>query len=419
MTDRSAPFSVTAGDINIYHARLIADQQVTYVVECAGSLDLDQVKRGLAVLNEALPILATVIDVNGFRFRRVPVRDYQPAFHVAAECETVEQEKTRFVGTPCDPEREPPLKLLVLRHAGRDTLCFKVDHVLTDAAGAKCLLYLFAEAYSTRKIDRLPNPDRGVGQVLRRFSPLTLLKAARKANLPIPGPSLITGPFQTTPLFIEHVNLEPPEFERIRAAATHANATLNDVLLTALYRVVFEQLGPAASVPYPIMVPVDMRRYLPEEKRIVIANLSSAVYPMLSKIDAEPFSATLTRVKSPMDAFKQAQPGLGAFILMTLGATRGGRILHDRYTRAATRGSRFINFTNFGILDETQLRFDGVQVQQAYGIGPIQYAPGILIALSTYQQTLHLVVQGNDAERFQPFMRGFMSSLLGSLKDLS
>lgn len=151
---------------------------------------------------------------------------------------------------------------------------------------------------------------------------------------------------------------------------------------------------------------------------MVVANLSSAVYPMLAEIAAEPFNETLTRVKATMDAFKQEQPGLGALVLMTLGAIRGGRILHDRYTRAATRGSRFINFTNFGIIDEAQLGFDGVQVQQAYGIGPIQYAPGILMALSTYRQTLHLVVQGNDTERFQPFMREFMEDLLNNLQDL-
>ncbi|HTP08691.1 MAG TPA: hypothetical protein VMP08_10595, partial [Anaerolineae bacterium] len=382
------------------------------------SLDVDRVRHSMVALYETLPILSTVISVNSFHFQRAVVHDHQLAFQVKSECATIDQEITRFVGMPCDPEREPPLKLLVLRHADRDTLCFKVDHVLTDAAGAKCLLYLFAEAYSTGKIDRRPNPDRGVGQVLRRFSPLTLLKAAKRTNLPIPGPSLIAGPFQSAPLFIEHARLEPAEFEHIRAVAKRADATLNDVLLAALYRVVFDQPMPVAAVPYPIMVPVDMRRYLPEEKRTVVANLSSAVYPMLSKIDAEPFSVTLIRVKTTMDAFKQAQLGLGAFILMTLGALRGGRILHDRYARASTRGSRFINFTNFGIIDETQLRFDGVQVQQAYGIGPLQYAPGILLALSTFQQTLHLAVQGNDTERFQPFIREFMGSLLRSLRSL-
>jgi NRPS condensation-like uncharacterized protein len=418
MADRPATLTLTAGDINSYHARLIADQQVTYVVECAGSLDIDRVRRSLAILYEALPILSTVISVKGFHFQRVPVHDYQPALRVELESETIEQAITRFASTPCDPQREPPLKLLVLRQSDRDTLYFKVDHVLSDAAGAKCLLYLFAEAYTTGKIERLPNPDRGVGQVLRCFSPLTLLRTATKTNLPIPGQSLIAGPFQTAPLFIEHVSLEPPEFERIRAAAKRSNATLNDVLLATLYRIVFERLKSTAPVPYPIMVPVDMRRYLPEEKQMVVANLSSAVYPMLAEIAAEPFNETLTRVKATMDAFKQEQPGLGALVLMTLGAIRGGRILHDRYTRAATRGSRFINFTNFGIIDEAQLGFDGVQVQQAYGIGPIQYAPGILMALSTYRQTLHLVVQGNDTERFQPFMREFMEDLLNNLQDL-
>ena len=87
MNDQSSTFPVTAGDINIYDARPIADQQVTYVVECADSLDIDRVRRSLTVLYEALPILSTVISVDGFHFQRVQVRNYQPALRTELECE--------------------------------------------------------------------------------------------------------------------------------------------------------------------------------------------------------------------------------------------------------------------------------------------------------------------------------------------
>ncbi len=41
---------LTAGDINIYHARPIADQQITYVLELAGALDVERIRASLAVL---------------------------------------------------------------------------------------------------------------------------------------------------------------------------------------------------------------------------------------------------------------------------------------------------------------------------------------------------------------------------------
>lgn len=87
----------------------------------------------------------------------------------------------------------------------------------------------------------------------------------------------------------------------------------------------------------------------------------------------------------------------------------------ERYRLAATRGSRFINLTNFGVIDGARCDFR-VPLAQAYGVGPIQYAPGILIALSTYRNTLHLIVQGNDTRRFQPFINAFLKSILEELE---
>ena len=87
-------------------------------------------------------------------------------------------------------------------------------------------------------------------------------------------------------------------------------------------------------------------------------------------------------------------------------------MLRDRYRQAATRGSRFINYTNFGVLDETRLIFGQVPIIQAYGVGPIQFAPGVLIALSTFRDTLHLVVQGKGNEPFRGFVRGFLEAIL-------
>ncbi|HTP07663.1 MAG TPA: hypothetical protein VMP08_05395 [Anaerolineae bacterium] len=66
MGNLSTTFPVTAVDINIYHARQIADQQITYAVECVGNLDIDRVRRNLALLRAAPPILSTVVRAAGF-----------------------------------------------------------------------------------------------------------------------------------------------------------------------------------------------------------------------------------------------------------------------------------------------------------------------------------------------------------------
>ena len=145
----------------------------------------------------------------------------------------------------------------------------------------------------------------------------------------------------------------------------------------------------------------------------------SATFPALSTSLAgkanKSFAETLSRVKTRMDAFKRDAPGLGAAILLSVGALGGGQILRSRYQQAASRGSRFINLTNFGIIDESACSFGGHRPVEAYGVGPIQYAPGVLIAVSSSQDRLHLVVQGNDDQKFQPFIRGLLARMLCDL----
>jgi NRPS condensation-like uncharacterized protein len=195
---------------------------------------------------------------------------------VQDESGQIQSDILHFVNTLCDPEKELPLKLLLLHSVDRDILCFKIDHVLADAGGLKSLLYLFAEAYAKRKLAPVVNRNRGFGQVFLRFSPLALFKAARAADLPKPGPALLAGPFDSSSVFLEHACLDPEQFGRVHIAAKQAEATISDALLTALYRAIWDQVGDNLTAPYPVMVPVDMRSYLPAEKRLVIGNMSSA-----------------------------------------------------------------------------------------------------------------------------------------------
>ena len=411
-------FPFTAGDVNIYHARLLADQQVTYVLEFANCLDLNRLKTSLRLLHETLPILTCTVQRTDTRFRWVQQPDCRPSLSVQDDSGHIQSDILYFVNTPCDPEKELPLKLLLLHSVDRDMLCFKVDHVLADASGLKSLLYLFAEAYAKGKLSLDVNPNRGFGQVFRRFSPLTLFKAARAAHLPKPGPALLAGPFDSSSVFLEHASLDPEQFGHVRIAAKQEGATINDAVLTALYRVIWNHASDNPTAPYPVMVPVDMRRYLPAEKRLVIGNMSGAVFLSLAQVPGESFRETLTRVKTRMDELKVEQPGLGALILMAVGALRGGQMIRSRYQQAASRGLSFINFTNFGVIDESLCDFGSVPLRRVYGIGPIQYAPGMLIALSTYRNMLHFVVYGNDMQRFQPFICSFLASIESQLGQL-
>lgn len=407
-------FSVTAGDCNIFHARAVADQQVSFVLEFAGSLEIGRLERALDLLHSTLPVLSTKIVINPHTLRRVRVPYQQPLLKIVEVPNDGFADLTTFISTPCDPEKELPLKVLLIRHKSEDTLCVKIDHTVTDAAGLKFLLGLLAEAYTAGKITQKINFKRGFGQIFRKVPLSTLVRASAKADIGVPGPAIVQKSLVER-AFIERVTLAPERFTQVSAAAKQLDATLNDALLAGLFRTIFSYLPGEYEEPFAVMVPVDMRRYLYADERGTLANLSSAVYPKLVRIPGEVPADTVRRVKASMDAYKRNQPGLGALLLMTVGAINGGKILHDRYQVASGRGSRFINFTNFGNITSQCLTFASLPLKQVYGVGPLQNPPGVLIAISTYQNNLHLTVQSRGDDTLRLFIHNFLDEIFTQL----
>jgi Uncharacterized protein containing a NRPS condensation (elongation) domain len=407
--------SITAGDINIYYARGIADQQIIYVIEFSARVDVSRLNMAQTVLYNKIPILASLMRIRHGKLHRNWLPGIIPTTDIVNNIKDESEAIFRFVTTPTDPGRDLPLKVALIRGNQHDTLCIKMDHTLSDASGLKYLLYLLAEAYTKDGIELTVNWDRGIGSIIRQISPATLVKEFYRTKIPKPGPSIYTDIIDSESLFIERVILDSVKYGKLHTKAKQYEVTINDMILTALFRSIFQSFAVAAGISYPVMMPLDMRRYLPREKQGVVANLTSAVYPILVKSTDESFIDTLLRVKGQTNMIKNNNPGLGTVLWMMLGCMAGGYILKKRYEQALT-GQRFINLTNFGTVDEKLLGFGGAEVKSVYGIGPRQYNSGILIAVSTFRENISFVVQGKDTQKFRPFVRSFLESMIYELE---
>lgn len=408
--------SVTAGDVNAFYTRAIADQQITYVIELNGYLDIERIEKSVATLLKRLPILQSVIRVNGLHFKRIVPYSSEHNVCIVNMPDNPQESILKFVSKPCNPETELPLKLLLLRSNNNDTLCVKIDHVVSDAGGLKHLLYLLSDIYTNGNISLPINYNRGMMQVYRKFSIMKLIHKGLKANMPSPGVALIEGPYANNDFFIEHVTLEPDMFERLHSKAKDFDTTINNLILTAVYRTVFDYPAVNAGIGYPIMVPVDMRRYLKYNKRGLVANYSSSLFPILEKVENENFMDTLRRVNDCMIQFKNDLPGLGMAAKTSVGAHFACKQMKELYDAASSHESGFINLTNFGIIDDQLLLFDKISVKDVYGIGPFQNAPALIIAVSTYKDTLNFAVQGSDRQKVQAFVKEFLKKTITELK---
>jgi NRPS condensation-like uncharacterized protein len=164
--------------------------------------------------------------------------------------------------------------------------------------------------------------------------------------------------------------------------------TINDMVLTALYRSLFRllDLRPRAELAIPVMV--DMRRYLANgDEFTVLTNLSSTAITRLKRQSEEAFAGTLSRVKTEMDAKKGGDTGLNAFVKLNLLYRLCGDRIANRKLRTGLKNP-LICMTNIGVLDAARLSFGDLRPTDAYLCGSIKYKPYFQLAMSSYQDEL-------------------------------
>jgi NRPS condensation-like uncharacterized protein len=384
-------------------ARLVADQQIQVVIAFSGRVDEERMARALRLMLDAEPVL-------GCHFVDHPWRPYwqrRNDLDRLALCPVMEtadpgQDMLRFATHPTDPTARPQVQAHLFRN-GMDALCIKVDHGAADATGAKEVAYLVADIYRQLGDDPayrpVPNLDgsRSQHQVLRRFSLWDKYGAVRHASgmqqrwgFPSSGGKHTSGrTFAVRRLGAERL-------EALRAYAKQHQATVNDLLVTAFFRSLFEVVNPEPNLPLPVMVPIDLRRYLPSGRAGAICNLASAFFPAIVRIPGEPFERSLFRVRSAIDAQKASRSGLGGAISISLALRTGFapmRLVAHRIRGNSVRHGRSDPvLSNFGLIDPECLNFGDVTVKDAYMLGPTLYAPGLMLAVSTFDSTMTFAV---------------------------
>ena len=190
--------------------------------------------------------------------------------------------------------------------------------------------------------------------------------------------------------------------------AERNGATLNDAVLAAYYRRLFQlfQLKPAVELQIPVMV--DMRRYLGDgEEFKSLTNLTSMQVTRLDFKPGERFEGTLGRVKAVMDEKKGADIGLNGFIkLALLYGIFGDRIANRRLKSDLKQP--LICMTNVGILDSGAMAFGNLRPNDAFLCGSIKYKPYFQVAMSSHdgQLTLSANLYGSavDRDRIRSFL---------------
>lgn len=407
----------------------VCDQLIHVVVRLRGQVDVDALGRAVRASVDEQPIL-------GCRFVAGPGAPYWSRredldsirFATVSQAEDVEGGLAEFISTPADSSVDPLISARVIRGLD-DVVCFKVNHVVADAAGARDCAYLVASAYSDiasgrERAPTTPRSDRGMSQVWNELPLKRRIELIRAGLRPAVSKVHATAKWEMPEASFSDkgrrmiaLQIDEARFRDIRQYCKQKGCTINDALLAAYFLALFEVVGPRVGEPLAIQVTVDLRKYLQDEGAAAICNLGSSLFPVVARKEGQGFEDVLAEVKRMMDGFKAAD--VAAITIPFLGLQYRLTPLEkaERQRRAgladgAAGGSVGPLLANMGVIDADRLRFGDVPVEDAYMTAPIAFAPQLYLGASSFRDRLTLSVGFCE----EGLSRAKVERILGSLQ---
>ena len=307
---------------------------------------------------------------------------------------------------------------------GGDTLAVKISHTCSDAGGLIDYLKLLAGIY-TRLLE---NPD---------YYPLPHTSGSRDqqhyfAALGINDPlaqfdpqASATPPNWSFPYHSREINqihqvrrlLQNEALDRIISFAKKHNVTVTAVLLTAMFRSLFEMLESPRGEEFAIRVSIDLRHRFSSNPDQAICTLSLDFNPCITCLDEESFGETLQRASGALEELKQNNAELNTAIALEAWAKYDYSAFTQGFLqRAADSVKSNPLLSNIGVINP--LHFGHCQATDVYLLTVVEIPPKFMLGVTTYGRTMTLQCtfgepghRREDVERFLDLMVRELSSL--------
>lgn len=406
-------FPANGHDIFNYVARYgMGNFHCQAILKLNGRIDFDKLSKAVRLSVDKEPVLGCrFVEGNPPYWKRLENID-KVKFCSFEQVSNINEAAYRFIESPLDMDKDPKIKVKLIRSNSCDIIGIKANHACLDGTGIKEYVQLLSDIYfniSHKDGVFIPMPGtRGRIDQDRLFKGLGITDPDA---LWIPG-SDITIPTwafpwkQDTSSITRFVvcRIPPDQLDELSSYAKSRGATINDLILTAYYRAMLRMGQPVYGVPMGITVTVDLRRYLPNKKTEAIRNFSGSVNTWLSMVENEAFSDTLSRVVHMMNEIKNGYPGLQSAI----GLERLEKISFKdtlAYYQATSKacknaskspsyyGNRCVpTLSNLGIISKSLIKFGEIAVTEYFIIPPVVSAPGFLLEVSTYNGIITMAV---------------------------
>lgn len=388
------------------------DHQLHCVINFNGKVNKDIMEKSIVLMLEVVPILGSiyVTDKGHPYWEKVDASRYGDVMIFTDN----EVEFNDFVTSKTNEFVAPQMKACLLT-SGKDSLAIIMNHMICDAADFKEYLYLLSDLYSKLVKDSSYLPEyridgdrslKGINNQINLKDKVKALVLQNKENNKSSSYKFpMSAETETKPFILTH-KIPKDRYLKIKEYYKKYNVTLNDVILAAYYRSLYNMLGLNSSSDLNIPIMVDMRRNLKNRNVDALCNLSSMSITHIDHNSSDNFYDTVVKVNKDMSLKKSNFIGLNVFIKLSLIFGVFNYKISNSIVKSNLKNP-LICMTNIGILDSKKLSFEGVSIDDAFMCGSIKYKPHFQLALSSFNDSItfsvNLYGSSKDKETIEHF----------------
>jgi NRPS condensation-like uncharacterized protein len=409
--------------------RSYADQQMRFVIFLSKRIDFDILKKAFRLVIYNHPVFSFYYkeDSKLSWWQKQETVDTSLLLDLVETNDEEETEISRFLTLEITPFGFPVVRARVIRNDNRDIICINMNHTPTDGAGLKEFVKKLAEIYTrlitSAEVEIKPeiNGDRSLKQVTAGFSLIQKLKFMREGfKTPEKG---LTWSFdwakteKDNQKFFTFLKIVPAEFAKIKAYSKLNNATINDIVLTAFIRA-FESAGQSNQIAAkPVIVPVDLRKYKKADSDSPICSLTGSLICNIGRSSGNSFKETLDLVRNEMNKKKAAHSEMNRIMqISVLSAFIPYNTLKEKLMNVKMPPIPLV--TNVGIINEADIAFDNIQVEDAYMTGAISLQNYFSMAYCTFKNAVTFSVGYSGGEAQVTKVKAFLINLKSELESI-
>ena len=346
-------------------------------------------------------------------------------FFTLIETDDPEKELDDFMGYTVPADGKVQMRACIIRSNGKDILATVVNHMCFDGSDMRSLNMKVVETYNKYKETGVIAPEikkgtRCADQVYYELSPedQKIAKGLYKNISTVENK--VTFPFAqddgSEKCRLVREKLCRDDFLAMKAKGKSMGATINDVLLAAYFRALYNHVGRKETITVPCMY--DLRRYT-GGKSLGLTNMIGFMPCTISPDVGATMADTIKKIQEALKGAKEDKfTGLYSLPLLKLAYAIFPHFISEIAIRMGYTNP-YIGMSNIGIINPSEFGFNGLTLVDAFYSGAIKYKPYMQLALTTFQNeiTFSVGIRGNDEDA--KIFHVFIKDVIQEIKDFA